>query len=536
MEDGKKPSVLSDPAGLSEEQAMIEAQVELLGREIREEKARLKKSGLSAAEANSAVKEKVTQLKILKKQLSSESRFSQEAFLKAKNLAEVVAQKEKDREKQKAMEERKGKMEKICATLGSRPRVQRKTLHFFETKGKYKEFRYVDDPVKLNQKILWRQCEPLYLTQKWDGTTFQATRDAVFRRIDRKFSKAKWRGKSKPKSSQLNSRPKSSNQLSDERYDLSLIAWYDEASQSWKGLDSFDQTEGVLVDCLQPYLSRFRLMEKRWCVYFEAVHEQINERYKNASNVTSSGVSGPSLKSGIRVFDFSLELGTTVEGTTSEMTEECSLVETEEFLKIFQEFEQLEGNTDEPEDLPYFKLQDVIPFLDSRISSTVSSMGTGSSLKRDWYFVPSISLIERFAWKLGLPFVGYTCRFKPGWTADDVWQILRVVKGDGHYGYYQETEELPSGAATAKKADVSKKLDVALAESSNLNKNMQARTAWLQASEHVGLFALEERLEVAIEVPNRSSQEKLDYLLEGFVVRQRGKIAKARVDCIQTTY
>lgn len=103
----------------------------------------------------------------------------------------------------------------------------------------------------------------------------QATAKHIFKRIDRQGKK---RGTDPS-----------------QRYALRLLAWREE--EQWCGLD-FIGAEKHVFEALKPYLAKIAALEDGLCVYFEAVHTDINANFKHLPGFAD-----------IRVFDFSRTAG-----------------------------------------------------------------------------------------------------------------------------------------------------------------------------------------------------------------------------------
>merc|ERR1712187_443661 len=100
--------------------------------------------------------------------------------------------------------------------------VQRKIFHLFQHSGNGDSFCY-EPPPRLNLEQTGfgagaDPCPAVYLTEKWDGTTMQATSNGIYKRLD-------LFGKNKPKDPA-------------QRYTVRLVAWRD--SDVWHGLDFID--------------------------------------------------------------------------------------------------------------------------------------------------------------------------------------------------------------------------------------------------------------------------------------------------------
>lgn len=129
-----------------------------------------------------------------------------------------------------------------------------------------------------NWRSLWvgpDACPPVYVTEKWDGTTMQATSSHVFKRLDL------WGGKRRSADAS-------------QRYDLRLLAWRGQDTDGiWRGLDFIDADTRVR-EALERYLPALEALDDGLCTYFEVVHTGINATFRQLPGFAD-----------IRVFDFS---------------------------------------------------------------------------------------------------------------------------------------------------------------------------------------------------------------------------------------
>jgi len=306
---------------------IVESQIEELGAKIRLQKLSLSKSGLSKADINAQLKDSIEELKRLKKLLPVDSALSQAKFEQKKKQEDREKSDDKKKEKHRCKQRRENKM--AVLRDGKLPLCQRKTLHLLSYAGNGQNFRYIspdENGFGLNAKDLdvsGSGCDlsitpdsnlPLYLTQKWDGTTCQATCQAVFKRLDTRGSikgrknRSKNGGKGKG-----NHHISEGSAIAASRYDLYLVCWFDVETGRWEGLHDPDNLGSKqLRDCIDPYLDRFRdNLPDGLCCYFEAVHREINVRYRhldaylNRSESEVEDHSESALIPHIRVFDFS---------------------------------------------------------------------------------------------------------------------------------------------------------------------------------------------------------------------------------------
>eukprot|EP00933_Yihiella_yeosuensis_P005254 TRINITY_DN10973_c1_g1_i1.p1 TRINITY_DN10973_c1_g1~~TRINITY_DN10973_c1_g1_i1.p1 ORF type:complete len:432 (+),score=109.22 TRINITY_DN10973_c1_g1_i1:34-1296(+) len=244
-----------------EDLAQVRVKVDALGAEIRDLKAALKSSGLTSAKINQneAVLNKVAELQELKKQLGSDDPAQDEVF-----FARQKAERDERSSKQKAELEAQQAELKAEEAKAPQPLVQRKIFHLFCHAGSGPSFRY-EPPPRFN----FKECgfggdtpnPAVYITEKWDGTTMQATSTHIFKRIDL------W-GKRRD------------GQDPSQRYDLRLLAWRGEdTGGAWKGLD-FLGADVRFAEALSPHLDSLSHLEDGLCVYFEAVHTDINANFK----------------------------------------------------------------------------------------------------------------------------------------------------------------------------------------------------------------------------------------------------------------
>lgn len=253
----------------------VSEQVAVLAEEIRELKASLQRQGLAkdAVNQHKDVVEKVAALRALKSQLPSDDPARDEV-IQAKAREE---REEAQRQRQALMEQQQAEL-KAVELKAPRPLVQRKIFHLFAYAGSGDAFHY-EPPPRFNTE----QCgfgggpQPhpsVYVTEKWDGTTMQATSSHIYKRID---LWGKRRGADPT-----------------QRYDLRLLAWRGaDTGGEWRGLDFIDADVRVL-QALERYLPLLARLDEGLCAYFEVVHTDINATFKHLPGFAD-----------MRVFDFS---------------------------------------------------------------------------------------------------------------------------------------------------------------------------------------------------------------------------------------
>jgi multidrug efflux pump subunit AcrA (membrane-fusion protein) len=251
----------------------ISEQVVVLANEIRDLKACLAAEGLTKDSINrhEAVLSKVSALQALKKNLASDDPSRDEAILA--RLEEERRQRHRQQQADAADQQRELQAAEKAA---KKPLVQRKIFHLFCHAGSGDTFCY-EPPPRLNAGStgFGEGAVPhpaVYITEKWDGTTMQATSTHIFKRTDL------WGKKKKADPA--------------DRYDLKLVAWRTE-DRSWHGLD-FAEADVRFSQALRPYLPNFEMLDDGLCVYFEVVHTDINANFKHIPNFAD-----------IRIFDFS---------------------------------------------------------------------------------------------------------------------------------------------------------------------------------------------------------------------------------------
>mmetsp|Transcript_70774 Transcript_70774/g.124867 ORF Transcript_70774/g.124867 Transcript_70774/m.124867 type:complete len:411 (-) Transcript_70774:29-1261(-) len=258
----------------------VHQQIDALAAGVRELKASLKAQGLKGLEVNrhEEVVKKVELLLQLKSQLSSDDPAGDEAFFARQRQEKEEAQRRKQADLEEQSKALQAEQEKA-----PQPLIQRKIFHLFQHAGSGASFCYMPPP-RLNSKDTGFgegdiPHPAVYVTEKWDGTTMQATSTHIFKRLDL------W-GKRRD------------GQDPSQRYDLRLLAWRGEDTGSaWRGLD-FVGADSRLFEALSPQLERIASLEAGLCVYFEAVHTDINANFKSLPGFA-----------GIRVFDFSRSEG-----------------------------------------------------------------------------------------------------------------------------------------------------------------------------------------------------------------------------------
>lgn len=249
----------------------VEDRVSSIGNELRSLKERLAQEQVTNVNGHEDVIRLVAELKAAKQQLPVDSSLSEAAFKKEKKKAEEL----KKRVKQDALDRHKKRLKDALKTLKV-PHVQRKIYHVFATDGAGPSFRYTGAELNTDLSSAFNTQDPVFLTEKWDGSTFQATSRAIFQRLD-------------------NGQRDSTNS-SPNRYELTLRAWREDQDGEWQGLDFLDAKVEM---ALRPYLDAITQLEDGLCVYFEICHRNINVSYKCFEENWCA----------LRVFDFSHETG-----------------------------------------------------------------------------------------------------------------------------------------------------------------------------------------------------------------------------------
>lgn len=142
------------------------------------------------------------------------------------------------------------------------PVTQRKIHNLLDHVGSGDTFELLK---QLNPKVGLEIGTEVYLTEKWDGTTVQATNQGIFKRFD-KFKKGD---------------PKKHKATEEERYGLAQI-------------DLDDPSHKYIAKSVSNYVDKFKSLKDGECVYFEALGPRIGARYKHIPDFQD-----------IRVFDFS---------------------------------------------------------------------------------------------------------------------------------------------------------------------------------------------------------------------------------------
>lgn len=261
------PSGNADP--LSQHDLVLQ-----LGAQLRELKASLRGRGMAAAEVNKhpEVLAKLDELQAAKSQLDAGDAATDEAFFsrqregREKAKAELRAAASAEAAELKAQEQ-----------LAPRPVVQRKIFHLFQYSGSGDSFQYEPPPRLNSAQCGWAPASstPVYITEKWDGTTMQASSTHIFKRLDLWGARRKGADPS-------------------QRYDLRLVAWRGaDTDWDWRGLE-FQEADLRVFQALSGYLPALAGLAAGLCVYFEVVHERINSTFQHLPGFAD-----------IRVFDFS---------------------------------------------------------------------------------------------------------------------------------------------------------------------------------------------------------------------------------------
>lgn len=258
--------------------ATVQERVASLAAEVRDLKAQLAKEGLPPAKINQheRVLAAVGALRAAKAQLGGDDPASDAAFF-ARQRAEKDAAR---RREQAAAGEQRAELQ-AAEARAPRPLTQRKIFHLFQYAGSGASFWY-EPPPRLNAEQTGfgsggQPCPAVYVTEKWDGTTMQATSSHIFKRLDL------W-GKRRD------------GQDPSQRYDLRLLAWRDEDTRGeWRGLEFLD-ADPRCAEALRPHLAAIAALPAGLCAYFEVVHTEINATFRHLPGFAD-----------IRVFDFSRE-------------------------------------------------------------------------------------------------------------------------------------------------------------------------------------------------------------------------------------
>ena len=142
------------------------------------------------------------------------------------------------------------------------PRTQRKINHVLDHVGSGDTFHYLKS---FNPLTGFEAGQEVIFTEKWDGTTVQATNQAIFKRID-KIQKG-------------DTRKHSANE--EQRYNL-------------EELDLDNPKNKYIAKAVANYLDTFKQLEEGECVYFEALGTLIGSRFQHIKDFYD-----------IKVFDFS---------------------------------------------------------------------------------------------------------------------------------------------------------------------------------------------------------------------------------------
>ena len=127
---------------------------------------------------------------------------------------------------------------------------QRKIPNLMAHEGKGDTFRYF--PI-VNPNVEFTIGDRVYLTEKMDGTTMQATKNGIYKRYDRKGAREtqNWHSLSQ-----------------EERYTLKRVDLENRANQ-------------YIAQAVSPYLDRFSKLPDGICIYFEALSPRVGKRFVN---------------------------------------------------------------------------------------------------------------------------------------------------------------------------------------------------------------------------------------------------------------
>jgi hypothetical protein len=163
-------------------------------------------------------------------------------------------------------------------------KCQRKIHSLLYHEGTSDTFRYFP---KLNDTAAFCEGDVVFLTEKIDGTTMQATNGGVYKRFDRKSARksGKWH-----------------NLTDEERYSVERV-------------DLSNRSNRYIAQAVQDYLPIFSQIPDGVCIYFEAIGQSIGARFAEISEFSDT----------IYVFDSTRDGEFVPFGDTVELCERVSL-------------------------------------------------------------------------------------------------------------------------------------------------------------------------------------------------------------------
>ena len=180
----------------------------------------------------------------------------QDDILRVENLLppDTIKRRQKDRKRlqKKQQSSREHQFNALEGVQGIT--CQRKIHALMDHRGQGDTFCYHP---RLNCAVPFSEGEEVYLTEKMDGTTMQATNDGIYKRFERTKKSKKWH-----------------EQSEDMRYRLERI-------------DLSNRSHKYIARAIDRYLPLFKNIPNGTCIYFEAIDPSIGTRFQNLEGFDS---------------------------------------------------------------------------------------------------------------------------------------------------------------------------------------------------------------------------------------------------------
>eukprot|EP00977_Amphora_coffeiformis_P014669 scaffold4162_cov162-Amphora_coffeaeformis.AAC.2 len=254
---------MSEPSG---EFNRVQSELLGIGNDIRQLKADAAKDKDATEQLSQQIQDIVQKLNQLKDQykeivleeihrLETNSK-TEEVILRVENLlpSSIVKQRQKDRKRlqKKQQTHKEHTFDALEGVQGIT--CQRKIHSLMDHQGQGDTFCYYP---RLNSAVPFSEGEEVYLTEKMDGTTMQATKDGVYKRFERTQKSKKWHGLSE-----------------EERYRVERV-------------DLTNRSHRYIARAINRYLPVFETIPDGVCIYFEAIDPSIGTRFQELKGFDS---------------------------------------------------------------------------------------------------------------------------------------------------------------------------------------------------------------------------------------------------------
>ena len=254
---------MSEP---SDEFNRIQSELLGIGNDIRRLKADAAKDEDDMEHISQQIEDRIQELNKLKDQYKDTvleeihrletTNETEEVILPVENLlpSSIVKQRQKDRKRlqKKQQTHKEHKFDALEGVQGIK--CQRKIHSLMDHQGQGDTFCYFP---RLNSAVPFSEGEEVYLTEKMDGTTMQATKDGVYKRFERTQKSKKWYALSE-----------------EERYRLERI-------------DLSNRSNRYIAQAIDRYFPILSNIPDGVCIYFEAIDPSIGTRFPDLEGFDS---------------------------------------------------------------------------------------------------------------------------------------------------------------------------------------------------------------------------------------------------------